>query len=185
MEQFTMIFKLLKRLSFFLIFFSAIEAGAADSAYGVWAKSPLGTCYNSLEEYLIETFGEEYKSDENIQVTNAFKATDKYKWVRDITPEVNITRVMFKIESNHRACAILFIPYASTILESTEKSSDLLPIRIITTDSPPPGFPETEVIYRLNMDKQIYLPEQCFKHSLGKKKIKVSCRSLYPEFTKK
>jgi len=163
----------------------AIEPAVAGNTGGVWANSPLGKCYGSLEHYLLATFGERYKDDENIQVVNAYEESETYKWVRDVTPGVNITSVMFRIEDDHRACAILFVPLASTVREIRGKGTNILPEKIIATDSPPPGFPESEVVFQLDEKQKMYRPDQCFKQSPGKKKMKVRCASLYPEVTGK
>ena len=167
--------QVLKKVSlcFFLLVIVATVAPAAPvKTGGIWANSPVGKCYDSLEHYLLTTFGEGYKDDANIQVANAFEESEVYKWIRDVTPGVKITRVLFRVENDRRACAVLFVPLASTVREIRGKDAGILLKAIIATDSPPPGFPESEVVFRLDGKKQIYRVDQCFKRPPGKKKKK-------------
>lgn len=171
-----MTFRLLKSLSFTtLIFVPLLSIAEALPIKGIWADSPVGKCYSSLEEYLVNTFGANYRNDEGIQVTDAFEGRLQYKWVRDITPRINITRVMFRLEEDRRACAILFIPFASTVTEIKDRSVTELPIKFHAFDSPAPGFPRTEILYQLDAKAGIYYPKQCVKHFSTGKKRKFNC----------
>jgi len=155
-----------------LFSFFPARAGAKPTG-GVWADSPVGNCYASLEKYLAQTFGPDYMDDDNIQVTDAFGGSKQYKWVRDITPGINITRILFKLERDRRACAILFIPFASTVREIRSDQRTELPSNFVAFDSPPPGFPGTEIMYQLDAKMNTYYPRQCLQLFSAEKKREI------------
>jgi len=176
----TMTDKVLKFLSFSLLLLSSITAGADTKPIdGVWANSPLGKCYSSLDQYLISTYGPDYKNDENIQTDDVLENSHKYKWVRDITPGINITRVMFELRKDQHACATLFIPFASTVRGIGIEKATGLPAKFLALDSPPPGFPATEILYQFDAKTSTYFPKHCLKRFLTGKKQKVNCASVF------
>ncbi|WP_165973880.1 hypothetical protein [Paucimonas lemoignei] len=174
-----MIAKYLKYLSGALLLLLAVSASAdTNQNGGIWADSPVGKCYSSLDDYMVNVFGPDYKDDDNIQIIDATSNSNQYKWVFDKTPGINITRVMLRLEKSQRACAILFIPYASTVREIRKENSTGLPTQFLALDTPPPGFPATEVLYQLDRKTNTYFPQQCTKRSAGKKE-KVNCASIF------
>lgn len=172
--------RLLKFFPAALLFLS-IAASAAEERSPqetvIWAESPVGKCYPSIQKYLSITYGNNYKDDENIKVFNAF-SQNGYQWVSDVTSEINTTRVMFKVRRDGRACAILFAPYATSIYEVRGEKDLTLPSKYVANTTPSPGFPEIEIIYKLE-EENTYSPQYCFKIFPSKIRKMVSCLYIF------
>lgn len=155
--------------------------------FDVWSESPVGKCYESLDEYLILNFGTEYKNDENIKIINLAslnfnkkKHIKKYFWVMDTTPELNVTRILFKIRKNGEACAILYVPLSSYVSLKLSTQGNL-PTLVTSKDSPPPGFLTNKIIYKLNIFNGTYAPVNCIKVNPKGKDIKISCDRAFQD----
>ena len=164
----------LVRASF--ISFIALISSIGCASESVWSNSPIGRCYSSISEYMIQTFGSDYQEDENLKITNAAD-NEKYKWAYDATPGKNITRVLFEIGQDS-ACVILYIPLASTVLtdKSDCKFTDV-PKYFVSRDTPPPGFPETEIYFYRNK-KGLFGPVDCY-HVINRRKQSIDCNKAF------
>ena len=165
----------------FLAYANQLHAKQID----VWSESPVGKCYLSIDEYLILNFGVEYKNDENIKIISAPSAnfnkrkhTEQYLWTMDTTPSLNITRVLFKIEKNGKACAILYVPLSSYVSFKLSSQGNL-PTLVTSKDSPPPDFSINKIIYKLNISNGTYAPVSCIKVNPNGKDLKISCNRAF------
>lgn len=175
----------------FLIFFSyAILIHAKQSnatQFDVWSASPVGKCFNSINEYLILNFGDNYKNDENIKIINLYslnsiknKYAKQYAWTMDTTPSVNITRTLFKLKKNGKACAILHVPLSSFVSFELKADGEL-PTFVTSINSPPPDFSAYKIIYKLNNFNGTYAPNSCLKLSNKRKEVKIPCNRAFQE----
>lgn len=118
-----------------------------------WSGSPVGTCYESLDAYMRETYFAQYDDDPNIRVSK-LKGGDgnkSYYWVWDNTPEVNVTSALFEVGPNGRACGLLYVPLSNLVTLKLDRAGNL-PDTVSSTDSPPAGYPTTRITYRRNRD---------------------------------
>lgn len=164
------------------------SANAFSNTGAAWEGSPVGHCFRSIEQYLSTSFGPEYRSDENIKVVPVKSITSHqsretaptFVWVTDVTPGINATRILFRVQPIGKACAILYAPLSSTVsLKTTFKGS--LPTRVTTLDSPPPGFEANQIIYRLNPKSGTYSPATCFKVASTGKQRKINCNLAFTD----
>lgn len=144
----------------------------------------VGHCYDSLASYMSETFGEQYQDDENIKqelVQNGsgdnVSERPSYYWVYDATPGVNITRTLFEKDKEKRFCAILQIPLSSGN-DFRIKKDGSLPDVVKSIDSPPPGFPGTKIVFRLDKKHHFYRMSECLRVRNGIEK-KVNCKKIF------
>jgi hypothetical protein len=170
-----------------VLLFSACALSAnADSWVNnpMWQKSPIGKCFESLSAYLRQTFGDQYELDENIKTEiipnpRGGRLAVNYVWAMDTTPSKNYSQVLFKVsKDNGKACAILLIPYSSSVSFAMDSSGNL-PRTAKTQDTPPSGQDTNEVVYRLNPGSQLYEPFQCFKISPDGRRKKINCSKAY------
>lgn len=129
-----------------------------------WPDSVTGKCYQSISDYVREEFPwTQEQEDENIRIVRVVDkqgGKSRYTWVMDTTPQINITRVLFSLSENGQVCAILTAPSTSSIdFELNEHSS--LPPKIVTTDTPPPGYKARRIHYQLDKRKSAYYPAAC------------------------
>ena len=167
--------RLLKTL---ISLFFVLSSSTSFSSDSIWDSSPLGKCYSSVGEYMLQTFGEEYKSDENLKISDADRSS-KYKWVYDATPEKNITRVLFNIGKDS-ACIILYAPFVSAM--KSDKGNFVfskLPTYFISSDAPAPGFPQTEIHYLQNK-RGLFAPADCY-HISDHRKQKLDCNKVFTD----
>jgi len=158
----------------FNIFVLSTQVYAADTA---WANDPTGKCYQSINKYMVETFGSNYDNDENLKIINATKRGD-YKWVFDATPEINITRILFKVKKNS-ACVILYAPLSSTIKPNREIDKfDKKPQYFISINTPAPSFPTTKILYAKNR-QGFFSPKNCYQ--IGKVDKKINCSDAFKD----
>lgn len=159
--------------------FVCSNALAADPGGGV------GICYDSLADYMRKTFGAAYEDDENIKSNEVVYHRNKgagltrarYYWVYDETPGVNITRTLFEERKANRFCAILQIPLSSGNDFSVKKDGTL-PEIVHANDSPPPDFPETRIVFKLDKKYRVYKPESCLAVKGGEVK-KIDCKKIF------
>jgi hypothetical protein len=155
-------------------------------AGSVWEGSPVGKCHSSLEEYLAQIFGQNYASDENIKtipITSHKNPTNResYVWAMDTTPTLNFSRTLLRINnSGGRTCAILYIPLASTVSFSLTPTGNL-PDIAKSSDTPPPGFASTEIIFRLDRRSGTYAPRQCSKVLTSKQRQTIACDKIHTD----
>jgi hypothetical protein len=175
--------KFLKFMIHVGVFWAPVIAHSAQRQ-GIWSDSPVGRCFNSVQEFLVEKYGSDYASDENIKSVALGKAKEAshdsiFLWVMDLTPGVNITRTLV-MEKGGRACAILYAPLSSDIsLQNLPRGG--LPKMIVTNDSPPPGFSRTRIYYKLNKNNNTYLPQSCYQVGPSRQKTKIPCSQAFAE----
>jgi hypothetical protein len=99
---------------------------------------------------------------------------ERFVWAMDMTPSVNITRALFKVESNGKACAVLYAPMSSS-LELQLTAEGELPSQVEAQDTPPPGFDANRVVYRLVPGTHNYAPAACFKVNSAGRARSVDC----------
>lgn len=168
--------KLHELFSASFISFIVLISSVGCASESVWSSSPIGRCYPSINEYMIQTFGNDYQEDENLNITNA-SANDSYKWVYDATPGKNITRVLFEIGLNS-SCVILYIPLASTVFtDKGDYAFAVVPKYFVSRDTPPPGFPETEIYFYRNK-KGLFDPVNCY-HIKNRRKQSIDCNNAF------
>lgn len=164
------------RSVFFVVSFFSFTVNAQRG--GIWADSPVGKCFESLDKFMNDKFSTGYRDDENLEIKKFMnkKINDDYFWVLDKTPGTNITRFLFSRKENEKICAIMYAPSASSI-KSEIKEDGGLPSKFIAIDSPPPNFPITEITYRLenNNNYSIY---SCVHIKNNKRKI-FSCDKAF------
>ena len=167
---------------------AAISVVAADGIGSAWYGSPVGRCYESIQEYLIMSFGSEYQTDDNIKVVEVKPSVpaathrnhSHLMWVLDTTPGVNVTRTLFRVESSGKSCAVLYAPLSSSISLSASSHGEL-PVRITTQDSPPAGFEGNRVVYKLDSLSGTYAPMSCLKVSKAGAQRRVSCSRAFSD----
>lgn len=176
-----------KVLSFVLIIalvglHSSAQCGADPSLKGVWRGSPTGKCFDTLDEYLGASYGEYYKGDENIRVLKVEGGKRKggvsFLWVIDMTPGVNITRVLFEEFSSGRVCAVLYSPLSSSI-DFRLAADGTLPKYVVAKNTPSPGFSATRVTFKLDPSARSYFPYRC--QSISAKGVikNINCDSAF------
>lgn len=145
----------------------------------IWESSPTGKCFDSLGQYMNQTFGSGYEEDENIVATQVLVkgSGTRYYWVGDKTPTINWTSTLFSVDAKGGACAILFVPFSTGLTFELGRDGQL-PRRAMSVDTPPPGYPETRIIYSLRKSKGIYVPTRCEHVLNGRVKI-VDCNSVF------
>ncbi|MCT7329319.1 hypothetical protein [Ralstonia mojiangensis] len=161
----------------------------ASMLFGVKAAAlegrGVGHCYDSLASYMSETFGEGYQDDENIKQEELIQngsgenvsERPSYYWVYDATPGVNITRTLFEKNKGEKLCAILQIPLSSGN-DFRIKKDGSLPDVVKSIDSPPPGFPETKIIFKLDKKHHFYRMSECLRVRNGIEK-KANCKKIF------
>jgi hypothetical protein len=150
---------------------------------GAWSDSPVGRCYASISAYLVETYGEDYRNDENLLVRPVLsdgKSVKGLTWFIDASADVNVTRVLF-VKRNSLVCATLYVP-ASSVVRANFGAHGELPRTIESEDTPPPTLDANKVIYTLAKDRRIYFPSKCFKLNEEKKSEReVSCELAFSD----
>ena len=153
-------------------------------ATSAWDGSPVGKCFNSLDDYLVASFGPEHSSDENIKVVPVPsprpEREERFVWVMDTTPNVNITRALFKLESHGRACAVLYAPMSNSVpLQLTAEGR--LPPEVVTQDTPPAGLEANRIVYRLDPVGGNYAPAACFRITSAGTTRSIDCGKAYTD----
>lgn len=144
------------------------ESAADTTGDLIFQASPLGKCYDSLEIYMTSSFGIDYRGDENLVVSLPVFGYSKknenhvFKWMTDMTPTRNPTRLLFRIDANGQACIILFAPLAKTI--SYPANSKQLPKNFTTRNAPSAAEPTTTIVYKSDRNS-LFRPIRCTRIS--------------------
>jgi len=165
----------------FITFMTSSSVIAFETVNDIWGQSTVGQCFESIDAYMIKTFGMEYRADENLQaISGDLELTgtlqNDFKWVIDFTPTVNYSRTLFRIGRNGKACIILEAPFSTSLAFATGKGK--LPLYIVATDSPHSGSMGNEITYRLNAESR-YSPAICRQTSHFRRKKIIRCKDAF------
>lgn len=168
-----------------LIFLSLLVPILSTSHASEVSIGDVGPCYDSLESYMSKAFGSDYTDDDNIKfeevesltTKSIAKTRNRYYWVYDQTAGVNITRTLFERNHSGKFCAILQIPLSSGN-NFHLKDDGSLPSFVESTDSPPPDFPGTRVVFKLDRATHVYTIKECFRSKNGRE-TKVRCKKIF------
>jgi hypothetical protein len=156
---------------------------------GAWSDSPVGKCFASVQDFMVQRYGADYASDENIKTTPMSHAGSNlmgripvaaFVWVMDITPGTNITRTLLMGKRSRQTCAILYAPLSSDV--SLKRLTDGgLPDVVVTNDTPPPGLNGNRIVYRLDRKSNTYSPQKCYRINPAKIALKTSCALAFSD----
>lgn len=140
-----------------------------------------GKCFSSVVDFLAQTFGAAYAEDENIKTVpfsdggvGLKKKGESLSWVVDMTPGVNVSRTLLRLRENGEVCVLLDAPFSSSI-KFKLSSNGGLPSKVISFDSPPPGFEKIQTEYFYVRKSDSYAIKRCYKIKWSGKKVKISC----------
>lgn len=138
-------------------------------------------CYENIDTFLITTYGENYKEDENIDIKSICYGVQNGYWVADKTSGTNYSRTLLIERPKKGVCLALSLPPVASV-EAGVLGRSGLPNTFTSIDQAPPGFPSHEVKYLLNLKKYKYQPALCKEvRYVGDKRSErtVSCKTMF------
>ena len=153
----------------------------AQSTYGPWDPSPVGTCSTNFNKALTE---ERNRNDELVVVREKtkIKAPKEYVWVWDGTPSRNPSRLLYEVQCC-RGCVILFMPNADTTDFKLKHDGSLpLTVKSETQPLPNPMGGHASILVTYNFDKTLgryrKYPSSCERNTESRK-TKVDCATAF------
>lgn len=164
----------------FAIIAAPTFAGDALGLPDAWANSHYGTCYSSITAGMVDVYGSDYASDENITLEKTAYGIDNLLTSSDHTSGTNASRTIFEKKENDRWCIVLTSPPVASLIPVMKKGATTKPAQWMTNTQAPPGYAETRVTYIWSKQRNIYYPSECYLISGGNKK-KLNCTDAYQQ----
>lgn len=148
----------------------AICTGSACAV--VPAQAPAPACFADANAYMVATFGENYRDDENLHLTEKTYGKTKFSLAEDATSGTNHSRVLLRELQPKKVCVVLITPPVAQ-LDVGKVNTAGVPEEFKASDQAAPGLPENEIIYRLT-PQMGYIASACstvtYKGTLATKK---------------
>jgi hypothetical protein len=127
---------------------AAVVMCAGSACAVVPAQAPAPTCFSDANAYMVATFGDNYRDDENLKLTEKTYGTTKFSLAEDATSGTNHARVLLRELQPKKVCVVLSTPPVAQ-LDVSKVNTSGVPEEFTATDQAPPGLPENEITYRI------------------------------------
>lgn len=136
-------------------------------------------CFPTVEKFLIESYGDNFREDENISVHLEKLGSKEFIVVTDKTSGTNYARNLLVEKSKDNFCLVLSTPPVAQLTASKVDANEFP--KLVATDQAPPNLPGREITYVFNVNRFRYNATICKKISHYKKTVHiktVSCSAL-------
>jgi hypothetical protein len=143
----------------------SIPACGASGVSGLpdaWIGSHYGSCYASIENGMIDVYGEGYDSDVNIFMKRETYGSIEMILTSDKTSGSNAARTVFEKRRNGRWCVVLTSPATASLTAKADRSTASRPQEWVTVTQAVPDSQEIKVVYKWDERRAVYMPKHCY-----------------------